>query len=215
MFLHIVLRGISGVGKTTLRNRLTKWFVAHQCQVVVFSKDQIRKEIKRYCGTPYVFSPKQEELCRTLYRTRLEAFFEHPAGTFSDPGAKVVIISDCTNTSLRALQDSCFYWPYDLEWYYEALLDECPVPIQQVLIEVGTSLSPCHKVSADKRAHEIAVQRQRLELEDSASTVRWWCMISRQIPMYHVPSTARPDLDIGFDELAQSLYAYFPSEISK
>lgn len=209
MFLHIVLRGISGVGKTTLRNKLVKWFVAHGCQVVVFSKDQIRKEIKRYCGTPYVYSQKQEELCRTLYRTRLQAFFEHPAGSFSNPGARVVIISDCTNTSLKALQDSCFYWPYDLEWYYEALLDDAPVPIQQILIEVGTSLSLCHKHMKDSTGYDLAVQRQRLELEDSASTVRWWCMISRGIPMYNVPSTARPDLDCGFDELALSLYSYF------
>lgn len=213
MFLHIVLRGISGVGKTTLRNRLARWFVAHGCQVVVFSKDQIRKEICRYCGTPYVYSQKQEELCRTLYRTRLQAFFEHPAGSFAMEKSKVVVISDCTNTSLKALQDSCFYWPYNLEWYYEALLDEAPVPIQQVLIEVGTSLSPCHKHLG--QAHDLAVQRQRLELEDSQSTLRWWCMISRSIPMYHVPSTAHPDLDSGFEELALSLYSYFPNKSSK
>ena len=61
MFLHIILRGISGVGKTTLRNRLVDFFRDHGVLVVVFSKDNIRKEIKRLMGIPqYTYTPEQE-----------------------------------------------------------------------------------------------------------------------------------------------------------
>ena len=43
MLLQIVLRGISGVGKTTLRKLLTAIFLQKGYKVVVESKDEIRQ----------------------------------------------------------------------------------------------------------------------------------------------------------------------------
>ena len=188
VFLHIVLRGISGVGKTTLRNRLVDFFRARDVAVVVFSKDNIRKEIKRLMGLPqYTYTPDQELICRKIYHSRLYNFLKKPCGRFADPSALVVVISDCTNCSLEALTDSCFYWndsdPDENEKF--AFLDrKSGQRIFQVLIEVGNWVSESR--ACRPLTNKTILMRQGLQLIDSHDIVHEWCFDKRAIPMFSV-----------------------------
>ena len=188
VFLHIVLRGISGVGKTTLRNRLVDFFRARDVAVVVFSKDNIRKEIKRLMGIPqYTYTPEQELICRKIYHSRLYNFLKKPCGRFADPSTLVVVISDCTNCSLEALNDSCFYWddsnPDENDKF--AFLDrKSGQRIFQVLIEVGNWVSESR--ASRPLTNKTILMRQGLQLIDSHDIVQEWCFDKRAIPMFSV-----------------------------
>ena len=181
VFLHIVLRGISGVGKTTLRNRLADFFRDHGVLVVVFSKDNIRKEIKGMLKIPqYTYTPEQEMLCRNIYRSRLYNFLKKPCGKFADPAKPVVIISDCTNCSLEALNDSCFYWDDtdpDENARFEFLDRKSGQRIVQVLIEVGNWVSESR--ACRPLTNKTILMRQGLQLIDSCDIVHEWAFEKR------------------------------------
>lgn len=197
VFLHIVLRGISGVGKTTLRNRLVEFFRSRGIQTVVFSKDNIRKEMKRILGTPYVYSQAQERMCETIYHSRLYNFLKKPCGRFADPNIPTVIISDCTNCTLASLRDSCFYWLEGEDEEYEEILRNT----QQVLINIGNHLS----VSRTSRpgSSQIVIMRQALSLVDTEDIVRDWALEKRKIPVFAIP--AHSSLENGVEELGNKL----------
>ena len=188
VFLHIVLRGISGVGKTTLRNRLVDFFRARDVAVVVFSKDNIRKEIKRLMGLQqYTYTPEQELICRKIYHSRLYNFLKKPCGRFADPSALVVVISDCTNCSLEALNDSCFYWndsDPDENSKFTFLDRKSGQRIFQVLLEVGNWVSESR--ASRPLTNKTILMRQGLQLIDSHDIVQEWCFDKRAIPMFSV-----------------------------
>ena len=77
MLLQIVLRGISGVGKTTLRKLLTAIFLQKGYKVVVESKDEIRQEVARSRKMPYSYSNEEERMVSFLYSSRVHALL-HP-----------------------------------------------------------------------------------------------------------------------------------------
>lgn len=200
VFLHIVLRGISGVGKTTLRNRLVEFFRTRGIQTVIFSKDNIRKELKRILGVPYSYTPQQEKLCETLYHSRLYNFLKKPCGKFANPAIPCVLISDCTNCSLKSLRDSCFYWLEEEDEEYLDLLRNT----KQVLIEIGNYLS----ISRTKRpgTTQIILMRQALSLVDSEADVKDWSINKRNIPLFHIPAYSA--LENGVEELGEDLLCY-------
>ena len=200
VFLHIVLRGISGVGKTTLRNRLVEFFRNRGIQTVIFSKDNIRKELKRILGVPYSYTPHQEKLCETIYHSRLYNFLKKPYGKFVNPAIPCVIISDCTNCSLKALRDSCFYWLEEEDEEYSEILRNT----KQALIEIGNYLS----ASRTKRpgTTQIILMRQALSLVDSEADVKDWVLNKRNIPLFYVP--AYSTLENGVDGLGEDLLNY-------
>lgn len=201
MFLHIVLRGISGVGKTTLRNKLVDFFKKHGCLVVVFSKDLIRKELKYILGTQYIYSNAQEKMCRSLYRMRLLNFFKKPCGKFADPNQHVVVISDCTNVSLDALHDSCFYWePKEAPFYHELLKNT-----QQVLIEIGSGFSESR--TSRPGTNKAVIMRQALAMLDSDAAVKHWTLYTRGLPLFNIP--AHSSLEQGIEEMGSQLLGYF------
>ena len=200
VFLHIVLRGISGVGKTTLRNRLVEFFRNRGIQTVIFSKDNIRKELKRILGVPYSYTPHQEKLCETIYHSRLYNFLKKPCGKFANPEIPCVLISDCTNCSLKALRDSCFYWLEEEDEEYLDVLRNT----KQVLIEIGNYLS----TSRSKRpaTTQIILMRQALSLVDSEDTVKDWTINKRNIPFFRMPAFSA--LENGVEELGEDLLCY-------
>ena len=200
VFLHIVLRGISGVGKTTLRNRLVEFFRAHGIQTVIFSKDIIRKELKRILGVPYSYTPHQEKLCETLYHSRLYNFLKKPCGKFANPEIPCVLISDCTNCSLKSLRDSCFYWLENEDEEYLDLLRNT----KQVLIEIGNYLS--NSRSKRPATTQIILMRQALALVDSEADVQDWTINKRNIPLFHIPAFSA--LENGVEELGEELLCY-------
>ena len=188
VFLHLVLRGISGVGKTTLRNRLVDFFRARDVAVVVFSKDNIRKEIRRLMGLPqYTYTPEQELICRKIYHSRLYNFLKKPCGRFVDPSALVVVISDCTNCSLEALNDSCFYWndsDPDENSKFAFLDRKSGQRIVQVMIEVGNWVSESR--ACRPFTNKTILMRQALQLIDSHDIVQEWCFDKRAIPIFSI-----------------------------
>ena len=193
VFLHIVLRGISGVGKTTLRNRLVDFFRARDVAVVVFSKDNIRKEIKRLMGIPqYTYTPEQELICRKIYHSRLYNFLKKPCGRFADPSTLVVVISDCTNCSLEALTDSCFYWndsDHDENAKFAFLDRKSGQRIFQILIEVGNWVSESR--ASRPLTNKTILMRQGLQLIDSHDIVIEWAFEKRaHLIFYFQPHSA-------------------------
>lgn len=188
VFLHLVLRGISGVGKTTLRNRLVDFYRDHGVEVVVFSKDNIRKEIKGMLKIPqYTYAPEQEMLCRKIYRTRLYNFLKKPCGKFADPAKPVVIISDCTNCSLEALNDSCFYWDDtdpDENARFEFLDRWSGQRIFQVILTVGNWESESR--SCRPLTNKAILDRQRQQMKDSAKTLAGWIVLKRPTSCFHI-----------------------------
>lgn len=210
VFLHIVLRGISGVGKTTLRNRLVDFFRDRGVLVVVFSKDNIRKEIKRLMGIPqYTYTPDQELFCRKIYHSRLYNFLKKPCGGFSDPDEPVVVISDCTNCSLEALNDSCFYWndsDPDENARFTFLDRRSGQRIVQILIEVGNWVSE----SRARRpfTSKIILMRQALQLIDSHDIMQKWCF-NRAIPIFSIQPHSSIENPDDIKELGELLFSKF------
>ena len=217
MFLHIVLRGISGVGKTTLRNRLVDFFRDHNVLVVVFSKDNIRKEIKRLMGLPqYTYTPEQELICRKIYHSRLYNFLKKPCGRFADPSALVVVISDCTNCSLEALNDSCFYWndsDPDESAKFSFLDRRSGQRIFQVLLEVGNWVSESR--ASRPFTNKTILMRQGLQLIDSHDIVQEWCFDKRAIPMFSVQPHSTIENPEDVKEIGELLLHKFLSARTK
>ena len=213
VFLHIVLRGISGVGKTTLRNRLVDFFRARDVAVVVFSKDNIRKEIKRLMGLPqYTYTPDQELICRKIYHSRLYNFLKKPCGRFADPSVPVVVISDCTNCSLDALTDSCFYWndSNQEENSRFAFLDRLSGQrIVQVLIEVGNWVSESR--ACRPFTNKTILMRQALQLIDSHDIVQEWCFDKRAVPIFSVQPHSTIENPDDVKEIGELLLSKFLS----
>ena len=214
VFLHIVLRGISGVGKTTLRNRLADFFRDHGVLVVVFSKDNIRKEIKRLMGIPqYTYTPEQEALCRKIYHLRLYNFLKKPCGKFADPTTPVVIFSDCTNCSLEALNDSCFYWddtdPDENEKF--AFLDrKSGQRIVQVLVEVGNWVSESR--ACRPLTNKTILMRQGLQLIDSCDIVHEWAFEKRAHLIFYFQPHSAIENPNDVKEIGETLFSKFLSQ---
>ena len=213
VFLHIVLRGISGVGKTTLRNRLVDFFRARDVAVVVFSKDNIRKEIKRLMGLPqYTYTPDQELLCRKIYHSRLYNFLKKPCGKFADPARPVVVISDCTNCSLEALNDSCFYWndsDPDENTRFAFLDRRSGQRIVQVLIEVGNWVSESR--ACRPLTNKTILLRQGLQLIDSHDIVQEWTFDKRAIPIFSIQPHSTIENPDNIKEIGELLISKFLS----
>ena len=207
VFLHIVLRGISGVGKTTLRNRLVDFYREHGVEVVVFSKDNIRKEIKGMLKIPqYTYAPEQEMLCRKIYRTRLYNFLKKPCGKFADPTKPVVIISDCTNFSLEALNDSCFYWDDtdpDENARFEFLDRRFGQRIYQVLFTVGHWDSESR--SCRPLTNKMILDRQRQQMKDSDEIVTIWKLLKRGASGFYIEPHSAVEKPDEIEEMGKSL----------
>ena len=214
VFLHIVLRGISGVGKTTLRNRLVDFFRDHGVLVVVFSKDNIRKEIKRLMGLPqYTYTPDQELICRKIYHSRLYNFLKKPCGRFADPAAPVVIISDCTNCSLEALNDSCFYWDDsnpDENKKFEFLDRKSGQRIVQILIEVGNWVSESR--ASRPLTNKTILMRQGLQLIDSCDIVHEWAFEKRAHLIFYFQPHSAIENPNDVKEIGETLFSKFLSQ---
>ena len=207
VFLHIVLRGISGVGKTTLRNRLVDFYRDRGVEVVVFSKDNIRKEIKGMLKIPqYTYTPEQEMLCRNIYRSRLYNFLKKPCGRFSDPAKPVVIISDCTNCSLEALNDSCFYWDDtdpDENARFEFLDRWSGQRIYQVLFSVGDWESESR--SCRPLTNKNILDRQRQQMKDSAKIVTEWVLFKRHLSDFYIDPHSAAENPHKIEEMGETL----------
>ena len=214
VFLHIVFRGISGVGKTTLRNLLVDFFRARDVAVVVFSKDNIRKEIKGMLKIPqYTYTPEQEMLCRNIYRSRLYNFLKKPCGKFADPAKPVVIISDCTNCSLEALNDSCFYWDDsnpDENKKFEFLDRKSGQRIVQILIEVGNWVSESR--SCRPLTNKTILMRQGLQLIDSCDIVHEWAFEKRAHLIFYFQPHSAIENPNDVKEIGETLFSKFLSQ---
>ena len=214
VFLHIVFRGISGVGKTTLRNRLVDFFRDRGVSVVVFSKDNIRKEIKRLMGLPqYTYTPDQELICRKIYHSRLYNFLKKPCGRFADPAAPVVVISDCTNCSLEALNDSCFYWDDsnpDENKKFEFLDRKSGQRIVQILIEVGNWVSESR--SCRPLTNKTILMRQGLQLIDSCDIVHEWAFEKRAHLIFYFQPHSAIENPNDVKEIGETLFSKFLSQ---
>lgn len=214
VFLHIVFRGISGVGKTTLRNLLVDFFRARDVAVVVFSKDNIRKEIKRLMGLPqYTYTPDQELICRKIYHSRLYNFLKKPCGRFANPAAPVVVISDCTNCSLEALNDSCFYWDDsnpDENKKFEFLDRKSGQRIVQILIEVGNWVSESR--SCRPMTNKTILMRQGLQLIDSCDIVHEWAFEKRAHLIFYFKPHSAIENPNDVKEIGETLFSKFLSQ---
>ena len=207
VFLHIVLRGISGVGKTTLRNRLVDFYRDRGISVVVFSKDNIRKEIKGMLKIPqYTYTPEQEMLCRKIYRSRLYNFLKKPCGKFADPVKPVVIISDCTNCSLEALNDSCLYWDDtdpDENARFEFLDRWSGQRIYQVLFSVGNWESESR--SCRPLTNKTILDRQRQQMKDSGKIVTEWILLKRHLSDFYIDPHSAAENPHKIEEMGKTL----------
>lgn len=168
MLLQIVLRGISGVGKSTLRKLLTAAFLRKGFKVVVQSKDDIRKEVERSHNSPYNYTEEEERLTSWLYTSRVHALLHpfKPENEFAD----CILICDNTHVNLKQLRESEFCIPDSDFIYYK-----------RVLIEVGTFDS----LSSKEHKYPALIQRQRTQLIDSAVPLHNWCKI-HYIPQFWI-----------------------------
>lgn len=189
MFLQIVLRGISGVGKTTLRKMLASAFISKGYKVIVESKDEIRKEVARTSGMPYVYSEQQEKLTSWLYQSRVHALL-HPFEK-KGPFSNAVLICDNTHVNMKQLQESEFCTLFDPK-------DNKPKRYQRVLIEIGSFDS----FSSKSYAFPKIVARQRVQWVDSSVPLHNWCQ-THYIPQFWLNDhTAIED---GISDIVESL----------
>ena len=168
MLLQIVLRGISGVGKTTLRKLLTTAFIQRGYKVVVESKDEIRREVARSRELPYTYSVEEERMVSFLYSSRVHALL-HPH-TNDGPFQNAILICDNTHVNMKQLRES------------ELCIDDSSLlNYKRVLIEVGTFDS----VSSKAHQYPKIVDRQRVQLVDSAVPLHNWCQI-HYVPQFWI-----------------------------
>ena len=185
MLLQIVLRGISGVGKTTLRKLLTVAFLQKGYKVIVESKDEIRKEVARSRGLPYTYSEDEERMVSFLYSSRVHVLLN----PFKNDGPfqNAILICDNTHVNMKQLRESEF-----------CLDDSTLLSYKRVLIEVGTFDS----VSSKSHQYPKIVGRQRIQLVDSAVPLHNWCQI-HYVPQFWINDhTAIED---GIHDLVEEL----------
>ena len=168
MLLQIVLRGISGVGKTTLRKLLTTAFLQSGYKVIVESKDEIRKEVARSRERSYTYSSEEERMVSFLYSSRVHALL-HPYAP-DGPFQNAILICDNTHVNMKQLRESEF-----------CIDDSSLLNYKRVLIEVGTYDS----VSSKTHQYPKIVGRQRIELVDSAVPLHNWCQI-HYVPQFWI-----------------------------
>lgn len=168
MLLQIVLRGISGVGKTTLRRLLTTAFIQRGYKVIVESKDDIRREVARSRELPYAYSAEEERMVSFLYSSRIHALL-HPH-TNDGPFQNAILICDNTHVNMKQLRESEF-----------CIDDSSLLNYKRVLIEVGTFDS----VSSKAHQYPKIVGRQRVQLVDSAVPLHNWCQI-HYVPQFWI-----------------------------
>ena len=184
--LQIVLRGISGVGKTTLRKMLATAFISRQIPTTVQSKDEIRHEIERTTGLPYQFSEQNERLASYVYASRVHALL-HPSNKTSF--SECVLICDNTHVNPKQLRES------------EFLIDDYNPNVKRVLIEVGNPYSKSTKESLNPDV----IKRQRTQMEKSNVELHNWCKV-HYIPEYNLSEHSA--LEDGIKELVEQLLEY-------
>ncbi|MGM9928298.1 MAG: ATP-binding protein [Bacillus sp. (in: firmicutes)] len=184
--LQIVLRGISGVGKTTLRKMLATAFISRQIPTTVQSKDEIRREIARTTGIPYQFSEQNERLASYVYASRIHALL-HPSNKTSF--SECVLICDNTHVNPKQLRES------------EFLIDDYNPNVKRALIEVGNPNSE----SSREPTNPDVVKRQREQMEKSSVELHNWCQI-HYIPQYNIDDHSA--LETGIKELVEQLLEY-------
>ena len=184
--LQVVLRGISGVGKTTLRKMLATAFISRQIPTTIQSKDEIREEIARTTGIPYQFSEQNERIASYVYSSRVHALL-HPSNKTSF--SKCVLICDNTHVNPKQLRES------------EFLTEEYNPNVKRVLIEVGNPYSRSTKESINPDV----VKRQRDEMEKSNVELHNWCRV-HYIPEYNICEHSA--LEGGIREIVEQLLEY-------
>lgn len=192
-FLQVILRGISGVGKSTIRRMISDFFVSKGVTVVILSKDDIREESARNFGTTYTYSPKAEAMTSYIYTSRLNALFSCIRDNeFKD----CVLICDNTHVNLRQLAESGLAIPP----HEVPLLMEPNRPYARALIEVGSEES----VSAKEYAvGNFIISRQRTEMAESKEILHEWCC-DKGIPMFYIG--ARKAIEDGLGDLLDQLF---------
>lgn len=185
MLLQIVLRGISGVGKTTLRKLLATAFLQRGYKVVVESKDEIRQEVARSRKIPYSYSNEEERMVSFLYASRVHALL-HPF-TPNGPFENAILICDNTHVNMGQLKESEF-----------CLEDSSLLTYKRALVEVGTYNS----MSSKEYRYPKIIGRQRLQLLHSEVALHNWCQ-AHYVPQFWIDDhTAIED---GVHELVKSL----------
>lgn len=168
MLLQIVLRGISGVGKTTLRKLLTAIFLQKGYKVIIESKDEIRQEVARSRKMPYSYTSEEEKMVSFLYSSRVHALL-HPY-TPNGPFQNAILICDNTHVNMKQLRES------------EFCLDNSSVlTYKRVLIEVGTYNS----MSSKEHRYLKIIDRQRLQLLHSEVALHNWCQV-HYVPQFWI-----------------------------
>lgn len=185
MLLQIVLRGISGVGKTTLRKLLTAIFLQKGYKVIIESKDEIRQEVARSRKMPYSYTSEEEKMVSFLYSSRVHALL-HPY-TPNGPFQNAILICDNTHVNMKQLRESEF-----------CLDDSSVLTYKRVLIEVGTYNS----MSSKEHRYLKIIDRQRLQLLHSEVALHNWCQV-HYVPQFWIDDhTAIED---GIYDLAEEL----------
>lgn len=185
MLLQIVLRGISGVGKTTLRKLLTAIFLQKGYKVIIESKDEIRQEVARSRKMPYSYTSEEEKMVSFLYSSRVHALL-HPY-TPNGPFQNAILICDNTHVNMKQLRESEF-----------CLDDNSVLTYKRVLIEVGTYNS----MSSKEHRYLKIIDRQRLQLLHSEVALHNWCQV-HYVPQFWIDDhTAIED---GVYDLAEEL----------
>ena len=185
MLLQIVLRGISGVGKTTLRKLLTAIFLQKGYKVVVESKDEIRQEVARSRKIPYSYSSEEERMVSFLYSSRVHALL-HPF-TPNGPFNNAILICDNTHVNIRQLRESEF-----------CVDDSSVLTYKRVLIEVGMFSS----MSSKSHRYPKIIARQRMQMVHSDIALHNWCQAHYVAQFWIDDHTAIED---GVHDLVESL----------
>ena len=185
MLLQIVLRGISGVGKTTLRKLLTAIFLQKGYKVIIESKDEIRQEVARNRKMPYSYSNEEEKMVSFLYSSRVHALL-HPF-TPNGPFNNAILICDNTHVNIRQLRESEF-----------CIDDSSVLTYKRALIEVGMFSS----MSSKSHRYPKIVARQRMQMAHSDIALHNWCQ-AHYVPQFWIDDhTAIED---GVQDLVESL----------
>ena len=185
MLLQIVLRGISGVGKTTLRKLLTTAFLQRGYKVIIESKDEIRQEVARSRKIPYSYSNEEERMVSFLYSSRVHALL-HPF-TPNGPFNNAILICDNTHVNMNQLRESEF-----------CIDDSSLLTYKRVLIEVGMFSSR----SSKSHRYPKIIARQRMQMVHSDIALHNWCQ-AHYVPQFWIDDhTAIED---GVHDLVESL----------
>lgn len=173
--LHLIMRGISGVGKSTLMNKLIEQFELENTRantnfpIYLVSKDIIRKLTETMNEKPYKYTPEEEQDVLNTYAKQVSNSLKtiqivtelerQRSAPFEAPG---VLISDNTHTTMDSLRKSQFVW----DWTENEEKKKELADVVQVILQVGDENSPSQS-TAPLMNNEI-LNRQRKELAESA-----------------------------------------------